>query len=136
MEGQDYPYASETRGITVRVRPVFLADRSSAADGRYAWAYHVRIENGGRARVQLLRRRWRIVDGRGGVTEVEGRGVVGEQPVLGPGESYEYTSGTPLSSPSGIMAGTYAMVDDGGRTFDVEIPAFALDTPWAPRTVN
>lgn len=136
MAGQEYPYAKETRGITVRVRPVFLDDQSSAADGRYIWAYHVRIENDGAMPVQLVGRRWRIVDGSGKVVEVEGKGVVGEQPVLDPGEAYEYTSGTPLSAPSGIMAGSYSMLGEGGEAFDIEIPAFSLDSPWTRRTIN
>lgn len=136
MAGRDYPYAKETRGITVRVRPVFLDDQSSSAAERYIWAYHVRIENAGPMPVQLMRRRWRIVDGLGKVIEVEGEGVIGEQPVLDPGEAFEYTSGTPLSVPSGIMAGSYAMVDEDGAAFDIEIPAFSLDAPWARRTLN
>ncbi len=132
----DYPYAKQTGKITVRVRPVFLEERSSSVEDRYIWAYHVRIENDGGDAVQLMRRHWRIVSSIGKVIEVEGEGVIGEQPVLEPGTVFEYTSGTPLPTPSGIMSGTYSMVDHDGQSFEIEIPAFSLDSPWSPRTLN
>jgi ApaG protein len=100
-------YAETTRSIKVTVKPFYLEDQSSPAENHYVWAYHVRIENQGPEIVQLRRRHWRITDGLGRVQEVRGPGVVGEQPVLKPGEAYEYTSGTPLSTPSGIMVGSY-----------------------------
>jgi len=122
-------YSETTRSITVAVKPVYLDDQSSPENGHFVWAYHVRIENKGKETVQLRTRYWCITDARGRVQEVRGPGVVGEQPVLGPGESFEYTSGTPLGTPSGFMVGTYQMVTEGGERFDVNIPAFSLDSP-------
>ena len=100
------------------------------------FGYRVRIENVGQETVQLLTRHWKITDGVGRVVEVRGDGVVGEQPLLAPGESFQYTSGTPLPTPSGIMAGSYQMVTDQGERFDVTIPAFSLDAPGAKRALN
>jgi ApaG protein len=126
----DHAYTSTTRAIRVSVKTFFLPDQSKPAEGKFFWAYQVRIENQGAETVQLLRRTWNITDGRGGVQKVQGKGVVGKQPVLGPGEAFEYTSGTPLDTPSGIMAGTYHMVVTGtGEAFDAEVPAFSLDSP-------
>ena len=122
-------YAKTTHAIEVIVKPLFLEDQSSPDEGHFVWAYQVRIENKGPAKVQLMNRYWRIVDAKGRIQEVRGAGVVGEQPVLGPGESFVYTSGTPLPPPSGFMTGTYEMEGDGGRRFEVEIPAFSLDSP-------
>lgn len=122
-------YTETTRGITVTVKPIYLEDQSSPNEGHYVWAYRVRIENSGGETVQLKRRHWKITDALGRVQEVQGAGVVGEQPVLQPGEHYEYTSGTPLTTPSGIMVGTYEMEIVGGERFDVSIPAFSLDSP-------
>ena len=123
-------YSQTTRAITVTVRPAFLADQSEPDENRFVWAYHVRIANGGERPVQLLRRTWHITDARGRVQRVEGPGVVGKQPVLGPGETFEYTSGTPLETPSGFMTGAYHMIDLGsGTPFDIVIPAFSLDSP-------
>jgi len=129
-------YSETTRAITVTVRPMFLEDQSSPVDSRFVWAYRVRIENHGREPVQLLRRHWRFTDAMGRVQEVKGAGVVGEQPVLEPGGSYEYTSGTPLQTPSGFMAGTYQMETPGGERFDIAIPAFSLDSPHQPMRIN
>ena len=122
-------YSETTRSITVTVQPIFLDDQSSPAENHYVWAYHVRIENRGKETVQLRRRHWRITDGLGRVQEVRGPGVVGEQPVLAPGESFEYTSASPLSTPSGIMVGSYEMETPAGESFAVKIPAFSLDSP-------
>lgn len=123
-------YSATTRSIRVTVRSFYLEDQSKPAEGRFVWAYRVRIENQGGETVQLLRRSWRITDGRGRTQSVSGEGVVGQQPTLDPGESFEYTSGTPLDTPSGFMLGTYHMVAIGsGEPFDVEIPAFSLDSP-------
>lgn len=124
-------YQATTRNIAVTVKPIYLEDQSSPEESHYVWAYQVTIENNGRDTVQLLNRYWRIVDSLGRVQEVRGAGVVGEQPVLGPGESFEYTSGTPLPTPSGIMGGTYEMEGPGGERFPVTIPTFSLDTPDA-----
>lgn len=122
-------FAATTRDITVVVRPVFLEEQSAPDSRHFVWAYHVRIENGGRHTVQLVTRHWRITDANGHVHEVRGEGVVGKQPVLRPGETFEYASGTPLGTPFGVMVGTYQMVSEGGEQFDVEIPAFSLDSP-------
>ena len=122
-------FEQTTRSITVTVTPVFLDESSSPDDGRFVWAYHVRLENRGTETVQLLRRHWRITDALGRVQEVRGDGVVGEQPVLPPGAVYEYTSGTPLPTPSGVMEGSYQMQNAAGESFDVAIPMFSLDSP-------
>ncbi len=123
-------YAATTRQIRVSVRSFYLEDQSKPEESRYAWAYRVRIENGGREPVQLLRRTWHITDGRGHTQRIHGDGVVGQQPILEPGESFEYTSGTPLDTPSGFMVGAYHMiVPASGENFDVAIPAFSLDSP-------
>jgi ApaG protein len=122
-------YSQTTRAIKISVRPMFLEDQSSPAENHFVWAYHVRIENTGGETVQLRNRHWRITDSFGRMQEVQGAGVVGEQPVLEPGESFEYTSGTPLTAPSGIMSGSYQMENTRGEKFDVTIPAFSLDSP-------
>ncbi len=129
-------YDDTTGGIKVTVAPRFLEDQSDPDDHHFVWAYSVRIENKGVERVQLLNRYWRITNGLGGIKEVRGSGVVGEQPVLQPGEAFEYTSGTPLSTPSGIMSGTYEMQRGDGDTFEVAIPAFSLDSPHESASVN
>jgi len=129
-------YRQTTRHITVTVEPIFLEDESSPAEGLYVWAYHVVIQNDGEDTVQLLSRYWRITNARGALQEVRGEGVIGEKPVLEPGTAFEYTSGTPLSTPSGIMGGTYRMVTRGGQAFDIDIPMFSLDSPYEGHTVN
>ncbi len=122
-------YAETTRAITITVEPYYLDEQSEPSEGHFVWAYHVRIENNGGKTVKLMTRHWRITDSLGNVQEVRGDGVIGEQPVLTPGESFEYTSGTPLGTPSGIMAGSYRMETDEGKSFDVVIRAFSLDSP-------
>ena len=122
-------YTATTRGITVGVEPTYLAARSSPDESQYFWAYRVTIQNQGRETVQLLSRHWMISNARGELTEVKGPGVVGEQPVLKPGESHEYTSGAPLDTPSGMMGGSYQMESETGERFDIEIPTFSLDRP-------
>jgi ApaG protein len=129
-------YSAVTREIRVQVEPVYLDDQSEPENAQYVWAYRVQIENEGTETVQLLTRYWHITDGMGRVQEVRGAGVVGEQPVLGPGESYEYTSGTPLPTPSGIMKGSYQMSTPSGEKFDIEVPAFSLDCPHEARHLN
>ena len=130
-------YEAETRGIRVEVRPLFLDDQSSPSESRFVWAYRVRVENKGREAVQLMRRTWRITDAHGRVQLVHGAGVIGEQPVLEPGESFEYTSGTPLDTPSGFMAGQYHfVVTASGEAFDAEIPLFSLDSPYGAGPLN
>jgi ApaG protein len=123
-------YCKTTRGVCVSVRSFYLADQSQPDDSHFVWAYRVKIENQSREAVQLLRRTWQITDARGRTQHVHGAGVVGEQPLLEPGESFEYTSGTPLDTPSGFMVGAYHMViASSGENFDVAIPPFSLDSP-------
>jgi ApaG protein len=129
-------YRARTRGIEVSVEPFYLEDRSDPAESRYVWGYRVTIDNQSDEFVQLLSRYWNITDGNGRVEEVRGAGVVGEQPELNPGDSYQYTSGCPLTTPSGIMVGRYTMRNEREELFDVAIPAFSLDLPGKPRSVN
>jgi ApaG protein len=124
-----FPFAETTRGVTVRVSVSFLPEQSEPERGRWFWAYHVRIENDSEATVQLLTRHWVITDGRGARHSVEGEGVVGEQPVIAPGASFDYVSGCPLATPTGHMQGSYHMIAEDGSAFDVDIPRFALTAP-------
>lgn len=124
-----FPYAETTRGITVRAAVAFLADQSEPDRGRWFWAYHIRIENGLDRPVQLLTRRWHITDGRGGTHVVEGEGVIGEQPVIQPGQAFDYVSGCPLATPTGAMKGSFQMIGSDGAMFDVDIPRFSLIGP-------
>jgi ApaG protein len=123
------PYTANTRGIAVSVEPTYLGTRSSPNNSQYFWAYRVIIENQGTETVQLLSRHWMITNARGELSEVKGPGVVGEQPILKPGEGFEYTSGAPLNTPSGMMGGAYQMESESGERFDIEIPTFSLDCP-------
>ncbi len=129
-------YLATTREIAVSVEPVYDEAHSSPGSSQYFWAYRVTIENQGRETVQLLSRHWMITNGRGEFTEVKGPGVVGEQPVLKPGQSYVYTSGCPLNTPSGMMGGAYQMETASGEQFDIEIPTFSLDIPERGGLVN
>lgn len=124
-----FPHAATTRDITVRVSVSFLPEQSEPGKNRWFWAYHVRVENGARQAVQLVSREWIISDGRGTRQEVRGEGVVGEQPVLEPGGSFDYVSGCPLTTPTGAMEGRYFMVGADGSSFPVEIPRFPLIAP-------
>ncbi len=128
-----FPFAETTRGITVRVSVSFLPEQSEPAKGRWFWAYHIRVENEGQMAAQLMTRRWEITDGRGAKSLVEGDGVVGDQPVVMPGASYDYVSGCPLTTPSGHMVGSYGMVAEDGSGFDVAIPKFLLTAPVTAR---
>jgi ApaG protein len=129
-------YTATTRAICVTVEPQYLPDQSDPAQSQYVWAYQVRIENKGDVAVQLRSRHWKITDGIGRRQEVKGAGVVGETPRLKPGESFEYTSGTSLSTPSGFMGGTYQMTSETGENFDIQVPTFSLDTPGGARQLN
>jgi ApaG protein len=129
-------YRAETHGIEVKVTPRYLAERSSPENGYFFWAYTIAITNRGNETVQLKKRHWRITDAAGRVQEVRGAGVVGEQPVLEPGQSFEYTSGVPLQTSSGFMVGTYSMVTQKGEPVEIAIPAFSLDSPEKARTIN
>ncbi len=121
-----FPYVAETDGVIVRVSVSFLADQSQPERGRWFWSYHIRIENAGEQPVQLISRRWIITDGHGARHRVEGEGVVGAQPILAAGETYDYVSGCPLDTPTGAMEGSYRMVRADGGAFDARIPRFAL----------
>jgi ApaG protein len=129
-------YRALTREIEVTVEPFYLEDQSDPDDNRYVWGYRIVIINHSDISVQLKSRYWHITDENGHIDEVHGPGVVGEQPVLGPGDSYEYQSGCPLDTPSGVMRGRYQMENEAGENFEVEIPAFSLDRPGALRTLN
>ncbi len=129
-------YNAVTRNIHVTVMPEYLPQRSDPESGQYFWIYTVEIANHGPVRVQLLRRHWIITDARGMTEEVRGSGVIGEQPVLDPGQSFRYTSGCPLKTPSGLMRGSYQMIIEGGETFEAEIPAFSLDSPESRGRAN
>jgi len=133
---EGFMYQAVTRNIAVTVSPRFMPERSSSEESRYFWAYTIEIRNGGDKTVQLKTRHWVITDAIGQTQEVRGAGVVGEEPVLEPGAAFEYTSGVPLATPSGVMAGTYGMVTLDGELFEIEIPAFSLDSPHARRTIN
>ena len=129
-------YEAETDGVLVRVRPSYLAGQSDPDGGRWVWAYQVEIVNLTAVPLQLMARRWVITDGQGRVEEVRGAGVVGEQPVIKPGDSYSYASGCPLGTPTGSMVGGYYMTDASGRSFEAAIPAFSLDVPGERRVLN
>lgn len=129
-------YSAVSNNIRVTVQPKFQPEHSDPDEGRYFWSYTIEIANRGDVTVQLTHRHWQITDGAGRREEVRGPGVVGEQPRLRPGEAFRYTSGCPLGTPSGIMVGTYRMVDESGQAFEVQIPAFSLDSPYVKRVVN
>ena len=129
-------YEATTQNIRVRVEPHYDEQRSNPRENRYFWLYAVDITNEGDDSVTLLSRHWRITDSNGTHEEVQGPGVVGKTPTLEPGESFSYTSGCPLRTPSGIMVGAYQMVRGDGETFEVEIPAFSLDSPDQRPPVN
>ena len=128
-----FPHAAQTRDVTIRVSVSFLPEQSEPRKGRWFWAYHIRIENAGRQAVQLISRHWRITDGRGARHDVRGEGVVGEQPVIEPGDSYDYVSGCPLHTPTGAMEGTFHMVGADGGAFNAAIPRFPLVGPAVAR---
>lgn len=130
-----FPYAATTHGITVRVAPRFLPEQSDPSAPRFVWSYHIRLENHSAQTVQLIARHWIITDAHGRTEEVEGEGVVGDQPVIEPGGSFDYISGCPLMTPSGTMHGSYAMAADD-QLFSIEIPAFALEHPTLRPSLN
>ena len=134
--GAAFQYERETRSIRVAVKPAYLDDQSDPDDRRYVWSYTVTIENRGQEPVQLLSRFWSITDGDGVVREVRGPGVVGAQPVIAPGEKFQYTSGCPLETASGLMMGRYQMKAASGEDFEAEIPAFLLESPYEKRQIH
>lgn len=129
-------YEETTGKIRIAVEPDFLDEQSEPEQGRFLWAYHITIENRGEIAVQLLSRYWRITDARGRVREVRGDGVVGEQPTIAPGSAFEYTSGAPLETSCGFMTGKYQMCDASGKSFEVSIPTFALESPYEKQRVQ
>lgn len=132
----DSMYATTTDQIKVSVFPIYLDSQSNPDENHFLWAYHVRIENSGTERIQLRKRHWEITDALGRRQVIKGGGVVGEEPYIEPGKFYEYTSGTPLTTPSGIMVGKYQMERSNGETFMIDIPAFSLDSPYQAITLN
>jgi ApaG protein len=129
-------YSCVTRDIEITVLPEFMPERSDADQRQWFWAYTVEIANQGETAVQVTHRHWQITDANGRLEEVRGPGIVGEQPVLKPGEIFRYTSGCPLTTPSGFMVGTYRIVEEGGSVFEAAIPMFSLDQPVAKRVLN
>ena len=129
-------YSAITHDIQITATPAYSPERSEPAENRYFWTYTIDIVNRGAIQVQLLERYWRITDGNGRLETVRGPGVVGETPILQPGESFRYTSGCGLNTASGLMSGSYRMMDADGRGFDVEIPVFSLDSPTERRVLN
>jgi ApaG protein len=129
-------YKAITRDIEVTVEPFYLEEQSNPEENRYVWGYRITIANDSEDIVQLRARYWKITDGNGHMEEVRGPGVIGEQPILNPGDSFQYSSGCPLTTTSGVMVGRYTMQTDAGDRFDVEIPAFSLDLPDQLRTLN
>lgn len=129
-------YSAVTRDIEVAVEPFYLEDQSDPDDSRYVWGYRIVISNHSDTTVRLMQRYWNITDQNGQVDEITGPGVIGEQPVLNPGDTFEYSSGCPLDTPSGLMYGHYQMVTTQGDSFNVAIPAFSLDKPGHSRTLN
>lgn len=130
-------YEQETSGVMVRVEPQFLAEESNPSEGRFVWAYTIEIENRSERGVQLKSRYWRITDAKGVTQEVRGDGVIGQQPVINPGQSFRYTSAAPLAEPSGLMMGAYSMIEtENGAPFDIAVPLFVLDSPHQKQLAN
>jgi ApaG protein len=129
-------YSRVSNSIMVMAQPIYLEEESLPLQNKFFWAYQITIKNKSESSVVLRRRHWFITDSKGAIQEVEGRGVVGKEPILKPGESFTYTSGALLTTPSGIMVGNYEMEADSGEKFEVSIPAFSLDSPYADHTVH
>ena len=131
-----FMYSKTTNGVTVTVTPYFLDDQSSPQESHFVWAYQVNIKNSGHSSIKLNHRNWLIIDANGKVMNVQGEGVVGEFPTIEPGESFEYTSGTPLKTNNGIMQGFYLVSQDNGEKLKIDIPAFSLDSPYNKKNVH
>lgn len=129
-------YRKTTHNIEVEVEPFYLPQRSNPDDGQYVWGYRVTIANNSEKFIKVMSRYWHITDAMGRVEEVRGAGVVGEQPELNPGDTFQYSSGCPLRTTSGIMVGHYTVQDNDGESFDIDIPAFSLDLPDVRHSVN
>ena len=132
----NFMYSKTTNGVTVTVTPYFLDDQSSPQESHFVWAYQVNIKNSGNSSIKLNRRNWLIIDANGKIINVQGEGVVGEFPTIEPGESFEYTSGTPLKTNNGIMQGFYLVSQDNGEKLKIDIPAFSLDSPYNKKNVH
>lgn len=129
-------YSKTTKGVTVTVTPYFLDDQSSPQEGHYVWAYQVNIKNSSSNTIKLKRRNWVVIDANGKIINIQGEGVVGEFPTLHPGESFEYTSGTPLKTTNGFMQGFYLMSQNNGDQLKIDIPTFSLDSPYGKKKLN
>ena len=129
-------YSKTTNGVTVTVTPYFLDDQSSPHESHFVWAYQVNIKNAGHSSIKLNHRNWLIIDANGKVINVQGEGVVGEFPTIEPGQSFEYTSGTPLKTNNGIMQGFYLVSQDNGEKLKIDIPAFSLDSPDNKKNIH
>ena len=129
-------YSKTTNGVTVTVTPYFLEDQSSPQDDHYVWAYQVNIINTSSNTIKLNHRSWVIIDANGKIMNIQGEGVVGEFPILKPGESFEYTSGTPLKTSNGFMQGFYLMSQNNGEQLKIDIPAFSLDSPYGKKNLH
>ena len=129
-------YSKTTNGVTVTVKPYFLDDQSSPQENHYVWAYQVNIKNSSNNTMKLNHRNWLIIDANGKIINVQGEGVVGEFPTLEPGESFEYTSGTPLKTTNGIMQGFYLMSQNNGEQLKIDIPVFSLDSPYNKKNLH
>ncbi len=136
MTETNFKYASKTGEIHITVQPFFLRSHSFPEKSQFMWSYHVQIENKGDVPCQLVNRFWHITDGNGHIQRVSGEGVVGKKPILNPGELFEYTSGTPLPTPSGFMSGYYEMETAEGEIIKVSIPHFSLDSPFANTSIH
>ena len=132
----NFMYSKTTNGVTVTVTPYFLDDQSSPQESHFVWAYQVNIKNSGNSSIKLNLRNWLIIDANGKVINVQGEGVVGEFPTIEPGESFEYTSGTPLKTNNGIMQGFYLVSQDNGEKLKIDIPVFSLDSPYNKKNVH
>ena len=132
----EYYYTKITKNIRVSVKTDFLSDQSDAESKIWVWSYHILIENNGNDIVQLVDRYWKITDETGHIKEVKGAGVIGRQPSIKPGESFEYSSGTPLNKPSGFMFGNYRMVNENNESFFIDVPLFSLDIPAIKKILN
>ena len=129
-------YSKTTNGVTVTVTPYFLEDQSSPQEDHYVWAYQVNIRNTSSNTIKLNHRNWVIIDANGKIMNIQGEGVVGEFPILHPGESFEYTSGTPLKTSNGFMQGFYLMSQNNGEQLKIDIPTFSLDSPYGKKNLH
>lgn len=134
--GALFAVSATTEGVTVRVQPSYAADQSDPENGHWVWHYHMRIENGDGMPIQIIDRHWIITDARGDRRDVMGEGVVGELPLIAPGDSYDYVSGIHFPTPMGHMIGHFGVLDSGGRRFEVDIPGFDLISPHSRRAAN